>query len=94
MTAEITLLPLGRSTRKGPLVGKWFSCSIVVDGALYDARFDLEPAKTIQLGSTVTLPATFEDPDAVLKLLSVGKSFTLWERGAIGHGKVLKIHNA
>ncbi len=91
ITAEITLLPPGHSARNGPLVGKWFTCPIVVDGALYEARFDLEPARTIQLGSTVTLDATFSDPDAVLKVLTVGKSFTLWTRGAIGHGKVLTI---
>ncbi len=92
VTVEVTLLPMGRSARKGPLVGKWFGCPVVVDGVLFEARFDLPPAKTIALGSTVTLDATFNEPEAVMKLLTVGKSITLWERGAIGHGKVVKIH--
>jgi hypothetical protein len=92
ITAEITLLPAGRNVRKGPLVGRSLGCSVVIDGALYDARFDLEPGKAIALGTTVVLEATFDDPDAVLKLLTVGKPLTLWENGAVGHGKVLKIH--
>ena len=93
ITAEITFLPPGRNVRKGPLVGRSLACAVVIDGALYDARFDLEPGKSIALGATVVLEATFDDPDAVLKLLTVGKTLTLWERGAIGHGKVLKIHS-
>ena len=56
----------------------------------HDVRFDLEPGKAIELGATAVLEGTFLDPDAVLKVLAVGKSFTLWERGAIGHGTVLK----
>ncbi|HEX4333784.1 MAG TPA: hypothetical protein VH040_16735 [Usitatibacter sp.] len=67
---------------------------MVIDGALYEARFDLEPGKAIALGTTVVLEGTFEDPDTVLKLLAVGTPITLWENGAVGHGKVLKIHGA
>ena len=65
---------------------------MVIDGGLYEARFELKPGKALELGSTVVLEGTFDDLDAVMKLLAVGKSLTLWDRGAIGHGKVLKIH--
>lgn len=92
ITAEITLLPPGRSVRNGPLVGRSLGCSVVIDGVLYEARFDLKPGESIALGSTAILEGNFEDPDAALKVLSVGKAITLWEqRGAIGHGKVLKL---
>ena|SRR5688572_18408519 len=94
VTAEITLLPKGRNVRTGPLVGRSLGCEVVIDGGVYEARFDLEPGKVIALGSTVVLEGTFDDPDAVMKLLTVGKTLTLWERGAIGHGKILKIHGA
>ena len=94
ITAEITLLPAGRSVRNGPLVGRSLGCSVVIDGVLYEARFDLKPGESIALGSTAILEGNFEDPEAALKVLSVGKSITLWEqRGAIGHGKVLKLGN-
>jgi hypothetical protein len=92
MTAEITFLPKGRSVRAGPIVGRSLGCALVIDGALYDVRFDLKPGKTIELGSTAVLDGAFLDPDAVLKLLVVGMTFTLWDRGAIGHGVVLKVH--
>ncbi len=92
ITAEVTLLPRGRNVRSGPIVGRSLGCSVVIDGALYGARFELKPGKALELGSTVVLEGSFDDPDAVLKLLEVGKALTLWDRGAIGHGKVLKIH--
>jgi hypothetical protein len=92
ITAEITFLPKGRSVRAGPIVGRSLGCAVVIDGALYDVRFDLKPGKTIELGSVAVLDGTFRDLGAVLQLLVVGKSFTLWDRGAIGHGTVLKIH--
>jgi hypothetical protein len=92
ITAQITFLPKGRSVRAGPIVGRSLGCSLVIDGALYDVRFDLIPGKTIALGSTAVLEGVFDDPDAVRKLLVVGKSFTLWDGGAIGHGVLLKVH--
>ena len=92
ITAEVTLLPAGRNVRSGPIVGRSLGCSVVIDGGLYEARFELKPGKALELGSTVVLEGTFDDLDAVMKLLAVGKSLTLWDRGAIGHGKVLKIH--
>lgn len=92
ITAEITFLPKGRSVRAGPIVGRTLGCAIVIDGALYDIRFDLQPGKTIELGTTAVLCGTFTELDAVLELLAIGKSFTLWDHGAIGHGTVLKIH--
>jgi len=91
ITAEITLLPMGRNVRNGPLVGRSLGCSVVIDGALYKARFDLTPGKALELGTTVVLEGSFDDPDAALKVLTVGKAVTLWDRGAIGHGKVLKL---
>lgn len=90
-TAKITFLPKGRSVRSGPIVGRSLGCAVVIDGALYDVRFDLVPGESIALGDTAVLDGTFPDPGEVLKLLSVGKSFTLWDRGAIGHGVVLKL---
>ncbi|HUJ00038.1 MAG TPA: hypothetical protein VLY46_07365 [Usitatibacter sp.] len=92
ITAEVTFLPRGRNVRTGPIVGRSLGCAIVIDGALYDVRFNLKPGETIELGSTAVLDGTFQDPDAVIKLLAIGKSFTLWDRGAIGHGTLLKIH--
>lgn len=92
ITAEITFLPKGRSVRSGPIVGQSLGCALVIDGALYDVRFHLEPGNAIELGSTAVLEGTFDDPDAVRELLTVGKTFTLWERGAIGRGVVLKVH--
>lgn len=91
ITAEITFLPKGRSVRPGPIVGRSLGCSLVIDGTLYDVRFELKPGKTIELGSTAVLDGMFEDPAAVLAVLTVGKTFTLWDHGAIGHGVVLKI---
>jgi len=90
-TARITFLPKGRSVRSGPIVGRSLGCSVVVDGALYDVRFDLVPGETIALGDTAVLEGTFSDPGDVLKLLAVGKTITLWDHGAIGHGVVLKL---
>lgn len=94
ITAEITFLPPGRSVRAGPIVGRSLGCAAVIDGALYEVRFDLKPGSAIELGSVAVLEGTFNDPQAALGLLAVGKSFTLWDRGAIGHGTVLKIHGA
>lgn len=94
ITAEITFLPKGRSVRAGPIVGRSLGCSIVIDGTLYEVRFDLKPGKTIELGSTAVLDGIFDDLGAVSTLLTVGKTFTLWDRGAIGHGVVLKVHGA
>ncbi len=91
ITAKITFLPEGRSVRAGPIVGRSLGCALVIDGALYDVRFNLKPGKTIALGSTAVLDGMFPDLDAVLERLLVGKTFTLWDRGAIGHGIVLKI---
>jgi hypothetical protein len=91
ITAEVTFLPKGRSVRAGPIVGRSLGCSIVIDGTLYEVRFDLQPGKTIELGSTAVLEGMFEDPASVLAVLAVGKTFTLWDRGAIGHGVVLKV---
>lgn len=92
ITAEVTFLPKGRSVRSGPIVGRTLGCAVVIDGALYDVRFDLQPGKTIELGTTAVLRGTFGDLDAVQGLLVVGREFTLWDRGAIGHGTVLKVH--
>jgi hypothetical protein len=92
ITAEITFLPKGRSVRAGPIVGRSLACAVVVDGTLYAIRFDLKPGEAIALGSTATLEGVFDNPDEVLKVLAVGKNFTLWDRGAIGHGVVVKIH--
>ena len=92
ITAEITFLPKGRNVRSGPIVGRSLGCAVVIDGSLYDIRFDLRPGEAIGLGSTAVLDGTFNDPDAVLGVLAVGKGFTLWDHGAIGHGTVLKIH--
>ena len=92
ITAEVTFLPRGRNVRTGPIVGRSLGCAVVIDGALYDIRFDLKPGNAIELGGTAVLDGTFADLGAVLGLLAVGKSFTLWDHGAIGHGTVLKIH--
>ena len=91
ITAEITFLPKGRSVRAGPIVGQSLGCSVVIDGSLYDVRFDLVPGEAIALGSKAVLDGVFDNPDAALEVLAVGKTFTLWDRGAIGHGVVLKI---
>ena len=93
ITAEITFLPRGRNVRTGPIVGRSLGCEIVIDGALYEVRFDLVPGSSIALGSTAVLDGTFADLDAVSERLIVGTSFTLWDRGAIGHGKVLSVHS-
>ena len=92
ITAEITFLPKGRNVRTGPIVGRSLGCAVVIDGALHDIRFDLEPGRAIELGGTAVLEGTFRDLDVVQQLLVVGKSFTLWDRGAIGQGTVLKVH--
>jgi hypothetical protein len=94
ITAEVTFLPKGRNVRAGPIVGRSLGCSVVIDGSLYDIRFDLQPGKAIELGSTAVMHGTFDDFEAAHKVLEVGKAFTLWERGAIGHGVVLKIRGA
>ena len=73
-------------------MGRSLGCDIVVDGALYGVRFELVPGQAIALGGTAVLHATFSEPAAVLPLLAVGKSFTVWDRGALGSGVVLKIH--
>ena len=91
ITAEVTFLPKGRNVRTGPIVGRSLGCAVVIDGGLYDIRFDLDPGEAIALGGTAVLEGTFDDLDAVLELLAVGKSFTLWDRGAIGRGTVLKV---
>jgi hypothetical protein len=91
VSLNVSLLPAGRSVRPGPLVGRSLSCSVVIDGSLYDIRFELDPGKAVALGTSVVLKGTFADPDTVLKLLTVGKTVTLWERGAIGEGTVVKI---
>ena len=91
ITAEITFLPKGRNVRAGPIVGRSLGCEVVIDGAKYQIRFDLEPGKAIELGSTATMHGTFDDFEAVQPVLEVGKAITLWERGAIGHGVVKKI---
>ncbi|HUL96457.1 MAG TPA: hypothetical protein VLT89_10620 [Usitatibacter sp.] len=91
ITARITFLPKGRSVRDGPIVGRTLGCAVVVDGTLYDVRFNLTPGEAIALGSTAVLEGDFPEPDAVLAVLEVGKTFTLWDRGAIGHGVVLKL---
>ena len=91
VSLQVTLLPAGRNVRTGPLVGRSLGCSVVIDGSLYDVRFELNPGKAIPLGTSAVLEATFADPDVVLKLLTVGKTMTLWERGSIGEGTVLKI---
>ena len=91
ITARITFLPKGRNVRSGPIVGRSLGCAIVIDGTLYDVRFNLVPGQTIALGESAVLDGTFPDADVVLKVLAVGKSFTLWDRGAIGHGVVLEI---
>ncbi len=92
ITAQVTFLPKGRNVRPGPIVGRSLGCAVVIDGELYDIRFNLEPGKAIELGNTALLDGTFSDLDAVLERLVIGKSFTLWDRGAIGHGTVVKIH--
>src|SRR5438445_6745487 len=92
ITVEITFLPKGRNVRAGPIVGRSLGCEMLIDGSLYAVRFDLQPGKSIQLGSTAILEATFDDPEVTRGLLAVGKNVTLWERGAIGHGRVVKAH--
>ena len=74
-------------------MGRSLGCAIVVDGALYDVRFELVPGETIALGATAVLDGTFSEPMDVLALLTVGKRFTVWDRGALGHGVVTKIHD-
>ena len=94
ITVEVTFLPKGRNVRAGPIVGRSLGCQLVIDGGLHDVRFELQPGKTIDLGSTAVLEATFEDPDGARGLVEVGKSITLWERGAIGHGTIVKVDDA
>ncbi len=91
-TASITFLPSGWNVRSGPIVGRALACAVVIDGSLYDVRFELTPGKSIALGATAELDGTFPDLAAVRDLLAVGKSFTLWDHGAIGHGVVVKLH--
>ena len=91
ITANVTLLPAGHNVRKGPLVGRSLGCEVVIDGNLYPIRFELQPGKTIALGTSAVLEGTLDQPEEVLQLLSVGKKITLWERGAIGEAVVLEI---
>lgn len=92
ITLEVTFLPKGRNVRPGPIVGRSLGCEAVIDGSLYGVRFELEPGRTIELGSTVVLEGTFDEPESALAKLAVGKTIRLWERGAMADAKVLKIH--
>jgi hypothetical protein len=92
ITAQVTLLPVGSSPRKNAISGEWFGCPVEIDGAKYDVRFYLPSSGRVDLGSTATMEAKFLDPDMVMPLLHRGKEFTLWERGPIGHGKVIEVH--
>ena len=91
ISIEVTFLPKGHNVRPGPIVGRTLGCELVIDGAKYPIRFELEPGKTLELGSTATMQGTFEDFEEVRPVLAVGKAVTLWERGAIGHGVIRKI---
>ena len=93
LTAEITLLPPGESPRKGALRGEWFGCPVEVAGAMYDARLFLQ-TRDLALGSTGVVEMSFLCPELVLHKLAVGSEFKLWERGEIGHGRVVRIHGA
>ena len=93
ITAEITLLPAGRTSRQGPISGGFFNCPIEVAGHMHDARVFLRTPE-IALGSTATVDISFLSPEVVVPRLAVGTTFKLWERGDIGHGKVVSVHRA
>ena len=74
-------------------MGRTLGCAMVLEGALYDVRFELVPGEAIALGDTAVLDGTFAEPGTLLGRLVVGNAFTLWDHGALGHGVVLKVRD-
>jgi hypothetical protein len=92
MTAEISLLPSSSGGRQTAISGEWFGCPCHIDGAHFDARFDLSDIDSIEPGSSVRLRAKFLSPELARPHFTLGRGFSLWEGRIIGTGRVIEIH--
>lgn len=78
--------------RKGPIRGdlyKEYRCPFSVDGQYFDCLVLTE--KQIALGEWYTLPVIFLFPELVMPMLTVGKSFKLWEGKDVADGTVKEL---
>lgn len=61
-----------------------------LDGEYFDCRVYLDDMK-LEPGGTYRLAVQFLSPKLVLPRLRTGSPITLWERGIVAEGKVLKV---
>jgi hypothetical protein len=92
ITVEVFFLPTSDGGKTRTISGQWYGCPLGIDGAYFDARFDLTELGSIAPGSTVRLRAKLLDPAAVRHFAS-GREFSLWEGRTIGTGRVLERHS-
>ena len=90
--AELTFFPSEKGGRRGPTPSDAFGCPVGFEGQNFDIRFDLSPVGQVSPGSTVHVKGQFLSPHLIKPRLKVGSTFTLWELGTIGEGRVLELY--
>jgi hypothetical protein len=90
---EVELLPTEQGGRLGATPPDSYSVILGIDGEHWSSRFDLTEFGSITPGATVVAPVKFLSPEAHTQF-TVGRTFSVWEIGDIGHGRVLKNYHA
>ena len=89
--AEVTLHPVGASSRKGTLPST-YGCPLDLGlDNLSDARHVFEGDLPVTLGSTRRATVKLLDPDGQVGRLDVGMRYRLWEFGWIGEGQITRV---
>ena len=69
-----------------------FGCPLFFEGEYFDCRLLVDQLGTsIELGTLVTVPIKFLDPEFIKPRLCPGKHFKLWEMKFIGEGEVVGV---
>lgn len=90
--ANIKFYNIEQGGRKSPTPKDYFGCPVDIDGQKNDCRLLLNVIGSIKPGESKTdVPIKFLCSDTVIKKLSIGKKFFLWEVGYIGEGIVINI---
>ena len=90
--AELTLLIPSQGGKVQSISGEYRGVFQQADGKSYSMRFCLPAGQLFEPGQTLTVPVQFLDSTIALSSFPVGAAFVVWEGRAVGHERVVKVH--